>query len=102
VTRELSTCVVFRKQHLTEYQSGFRKNRSTTDELIRLESYIRKAFVRREHVVSVLFDLEKAYDTTWKYGMLCDLHKAGIRGRLPDFISKFLNESCFCLRVMFI
>jgi len=36
---------------LTEYQSGFRKNRSTTDQLIRLESYIREAFVRREHVV---------------------------------------------------
>jgi uncharacterized protein YciW len=84
---------------LTEYQSGFRKNRSTTDQLIRLESYIREAFVRREHVVSVFFDLEKAYDTTWKYGILRDLHEAGLRGRLPDFISKFLNERCFRVRV---
>jgi len=38
-------------------------------------------------------------DTTWKYGILCDLHEAGIRGRLPDFISKFLNERCFRVRV---
>jgi len=43
----------------TEHQSGFRKSRSTTDQLIRLESYIREAFVRREPVVSVFFDLEK-------------------------------------------
>ena len=49
---------------LTEYQSGFRKHRSTADQLVRLESYIREAFVRREHAVSVFFDLEKAYDTT--------------------------------------
>jgi len=72
---------------LTEYQSGFRKNRSTTDQLIRLESYIYEAFVRREHVVSVFFDLEEAYATTWKYGLLRDLHEAGIQGRLPDFIN---------------
>jgi len=40
MTCELSTYVVFRKQqHLTEYQSGFRKNRSTTDQLIRLYSW---------------------------------------------------------------
>ena len=84
---------------LTEYQSGFRKSRSTTDQLVRLESYIREAFVRREHVVSVFFDLEKAYDTTWKYGILRDLHEAGLRGRLPDFISKFLNERSFRVRV---
>jgi hypothetical protein len=32
---------------LTEYKSGFRNSPSTTDQ--RLESYIREAFVRREH-----------------------------------------------------
>jgi len=47
--------------------------------------------------VSVFSDLEKAYDTTWKNSILRDrdLHEAGIRGRLPDFISKFVNERCF-------
>jgi potassium voltage-gated channel Eag-related subfamily H protein 8 len=43
---------------VTEYQSGFRKQRNTNDQLIRLESFIREGFVRREHVVSVFFDLE--------------------------------------------
>ena len=47
---------------LTEYQSGFRKQRSTTDQLVRFETFIREGFVRREHVVSIFFDLEKAYD----------------------------------------
>ena len=78
---------------LTEYQSGFRKHHITTDQLVRLRSYIREAFVRREHVVSVFFDVEKAYDTTWKYGILRDLHDAGLRGRMPKFVGKFLTDS---------
>ena len=66
---------------LTKYQSGFRKGRTTTDQLIRLESFIRDSFLKGNHVVSVFFDLEKAYDTVWKYGVIRDLHKVGLRGR---------------------
>ena len=40
-----------------------RKNRSTIDQLVRLEIFIRDAFVNKENTVSVFFDLEKAYDT---------------------------------------
>jgi Reverse transcriptase (RNA-dependent DNA polymerase) len=101
-TRKLQISVVLRgkqSSNRASYQSGFRKSRSTTDQLVRLESYVREAFVRREYIVSVFFDLEKAYDTTWKYGILRDLNEAGLRGRLPDFISKFLSEICFRLRV---
>ena len=55
--------------------------------------------MRREHVVAVFFDLEKAYDTTWRYGMLRDLHTANLRGRLPQFISEFLSDRQFRVRV---
>ena len=55
---------------ITKLQSGFRAERSTNDNLVRLETFIRDAFIKREHVVAVFFDLEKAYDTTWRYGIL--------------------------------
>ena len=84
---------------ITDYQCGFRHRRCTQDHLIRLEAYIRDAFVKREHVVAVFFDLEKAYDTTWKYGILKDLHDFGMRGRLPSFISCFLKDRHFQVRV---
>ncbi|WP_256858032.1 RNA-directed DNA polymerase, partial [Solemya velum gill symbiont] len=58
---------------LSPLQCGFRKRRSTVDHLIRLDSYVKKAFSRSEHAVTIFFDLEKAYDTTWKYGILKDL-----------------------------
>jgi len=51
-------------------QSGFRKGRSTTDQLLRLESSVREAFIQKQHVTVIFFDLEKAYDTTWKYGRM--------------------------------
>ena len=84
---------------ISPIQSGFRSERSTNDHLFRLETFIRDAFVNREHVVSVFFDLEKAYDTTWRYGILKDLHDLGLKGRLPLFIQSFLEDRTMQVRV---
>ena len=84
---------------LTALQSGFRRSRCTTDHLIRLETFIRQSFSKKEHNVAIFFDLEKAYDTTWKYGIMKDLYDFGLRGYLPIFIEKFLNDRTFQVRV---
>ena len=47
----------------------------------------------------MFFDLEKAYDTTWKYGILCDPHELGVKGRLANFLESFLVERSFQVRV---
>ena len=77
---------------ITEFQSGFRHQRSTNDHLVRLETFIREAFIKKEHLVAVFFDLEKAYDTIWKYGIMNDLHDIGLKGRLPNFVQNFLSK----------
>ena len=41
--------------HISRFQSGFRSDRSTTDNLVRLETFIRDAFIKKEHVVAVFF-----------------------------------------------
>jgi ribonuclease HI len=84
---------------ISRAQSGFRKQRSTLDHLVCLETFIRDGFIRGDHVVSVFFDLEKAYDTTWKYGIMRDLQELGLRGRLPLFIQNFLSDRLFRVRV---
>ena len=84
---------------LTALQSGFRKSRSTTDHLIRLETFIRQSFIKGEHCVGVFFDMEKAYDMTWKYGIMKDLYDFDLRGNLPIFIDKFLHDRAFQVRV---
>ena len=40
---------------ITEFQSGFRHQRSTNDHLVRLETFIREAFIKKEHLVAVFF-----------------------------------------------
>ena len=84
---------------ITAYQSGFMKKRSTIDQIIRLESAVREAFINKEHIVAVYFDLEKAYVTTWKYGIMKDLHDAGLRGHMATFISKFLSNRKFSVTI---
>ena len=68
---------------------------SRWDQLLRLETNIREAFIKKQHLVAIFFDLEKAYDTAWKYGILKDLHDSGLRGYLPTFISNFLQNRNF-------
>jgi len=66
---------------------------------VRLETFIWEAFVQKQHAVAIFFDLEKAYDTTWKHGIMKDLSDAGLCGRLPMFIQGFLQNRQFQVRL---
>ena len=97
VNTRLNYCL--ENEHLlSSKQCGFRKGRSTTDQLVRFETFIREAFAEKKHVVSIFFDLEKAYDTTWKRGILNNLHEIGFRGRLANFVEGFLEHRTFTVR----
>ena len=82
----------------SDEQCGFRKGRSTTDHLVRFETFVREAFAKEKHVVAIFFDLEKAYDTTWKRGILNKLHELGFRGQLAHFLEGFLESRTFKVR----
>ena len=84
---------------LSYLQCGFRKNRSTVDQLIRLESFTSEASVRSKHLGAIFFDLEKAFDTTWRFGILKDLHLLGLRENLPMFLKGFLEHRTIQVRV---
>ena len=77
---------------LTNVQCGFRSRRTTVDHLARFETFCREAFIHSQHLVLVFFDLENAYDTIWKYGIMKDLHGIGLLGRLPIFIAIVLKR----------
>ena len=80
-------------------QCGFRQTRSTLDHLVRLEHTIREAFIHKQQCLAVFFDLEKAYDTTWRFGILRDLADMGIRGRMLSCLSDFLADRTFQVRI---
>lgn len=84
---------------IPKHQFGFRKMHSTIDALNKFSSDISTAFKEKQHVLCVSFDLQKAYDTTWRYGILSELHKVGLRGKLPQFIVSFLQPRRFKTKV---
>ena len=53
---------------------------------------------KKEHVLAIFFDLVKAYDTTWKHGILSDLYDLNFRDHLPTFIDGFLYHRLFQVR----
>ncbi|CAF4043758.1 unnamed protein product [Rotaria magnacalcarata] len=84
---------------LAASQFGFRQFRSTLDPLVLLENSIGNAFRERKILLAVFFDLEKAYDTTWRFGIVKTLFDIGLRGALPIFIRGFLSKRQFQMRV---
>ena len=84
---------------ITNFKCGFRSKRSTVDHLVHFETFVREAFIKKEHLTSVFFDLEKAYNTIWKYGIVRDLNDFGLKVRLPHFIDNFLSNRNFKVRV---
>ena len=95
------TLVWYLESHklITNVQCGFRSRRSTVDHLVRFETFCREAFINNQHLFSLFVNLEKIYDTTWKYGIMKDFHGFSIRGRLPNFISNVLQDIFFKVRV---
>lgn len=55
-----------------------------------------RCILHKQHCLAVFFDLEKAYDTTWRYGILWDL---GIRGRMLNCLCDFLSNRTFQVRL---
>ncbi|GBN58645.1 hypothetical protein AVEN_243503-1 [Araneus ventricosus] len=68
----------------------FRTGRSTNDNLFALETDIRLGIFYRGSILTAdsCLDIEKAYDTTWRYGILKDLHDLKLKRHLPIFFFK--------------
>ena len=83
---------------ITKTQYGSLKNRSTMDSVTSIEHYIRKNFQQKKITAAVFFDIEKAYDRTWKHHVNQIMKKSGLLGHLPIFINNFLKNRTFQVR----
>ena len=77
---------------ISDTQSGFRNNRSTIDQLTRLESAIREGQLTNKNVIAVFLDLKKAFDLMWKKGVILKLSEFGIKGKMLKWINNFLEN----------
>ncbi len=84
---------------LVDEQCGFRKGRQTLDQLTNLECHIQQAFAKKQFLIAVFLDIEKAYDMTWRHGLLRKLYAMGLRGNMPIFIKNFIADRTFSVKL---
>ena len=87
------------RELLGKTQSGFRKNRSTIDQILRLTSAIKTARLRRRSCCAVFLDLGKAFDLICRKGVLQKLVQFGIEGNMLLWIQDFLTGRKFQVKL---
>ena len=93
------TCFLEAQGLVSNDQCGFRKHRNSVDHVLTLDSVIRASWSKNRHVGAVFFDIEAAYDTAWRHGILLKIFKLGIRGSMATYLRNFLSGRSFRVRV---
>ena len=75
---------------LPKTQAGFRRGKSTVDQVGLLTGRIEKAFQRQQNTGLILVDLTAAYDTVWRIGLHLKLLKLIPNPHLVKFIMETL------------
>eukprot|EP00102_Acyrthosiphon_pisum_P027246 XP_016664456.1 PREDICTED: RNA-directed DNA polymerase from mobile element jockey-like [Acyrthosiphon pisum] len=87
-------------EHLIrEEQFAFRKQHSTTLQLLKLTDELCKNRNDKKITPAIFLDVEKAFDKVWHEGLLNKLLKIGTPIHLVKLIESFLSSRCFNFRV---
>ena len=92
-------CYLESNRILIDSQYGFKKNRSTIQAIFDLQSQIQSAFSSKSRLFTIFFDLEKAYDRVWRYGICQLMRRYGLKRHLPAFLQNFLQDRSLVVRI---
>ncbi|KAL4100873.1 hypothetical protein QTP88_020902 [Uroleucon formosanum] len=84
---------------LSPFQHGFRKHHSTTDCHVKIESEILETLANKQIMILISLDLQKAYDTVWRYRVIELLKKWNIHGNMIRYLTNFLSQRTFQLKI---
>ena len=84
---------------LSPHQFGFRAGRHTVAACHRLTEDIYTALRGRHQIQAVTLDIQAAYDTVWRAGLLRKLAEAGVEGYLVRWVQSFLEGRIAMLEV---
>ena len=73
---------------LSPDQAGFRKGRSTCDQVAALTTFIENVFQQNLKTGAVVLDLTAAYDTVWHTGLLYKLSKS-----MPYWLTRLVSAA---------
>ena len=79
-------------KNFNKRQNGFRKHRSTTDNLFKLFETIKNGLYKGDPTTGIFLDVEKAFDQVWYDGILFKLTLMGLNRKLIRWISNCLYQ----------
>ena len=77
---------------IDEEQEGFRRYHCTTYAVLKLVQDIKEGFNNGEMTAACFIDMEKAYDSVWREGLMLKLANLGIKRRMWGWIYSFLSD----------
>ncbi|GBN36250.1 RNA-directed DNA polymerase from mobile element jockey [Araneus ventricosus] len=80
-------------------QFGFRKNLSTTHQLLRVTEYIQEGLNNKLKTGAVFFDIQKAFDRVWQDGLIHKLINYNTPHYLVKIFHSYLSNRIFAVRV---
>lgn len=80
---------------IPEYQFGFRFRHSTIHALTKFTSDISRSLLSGEVVGACLIDIEKAFDTTWREGLIYKMIKKGFDRNMIKMVYDMIGERSF-------
>ena len=90
------------RQLLTNNQAGFRPNRCTTDQILKLIQDATdqiQSKTESNRTVVAFFDYAKAYDKVWRDGLLEKMSKRNLPMRYIRYVKCFLSNRKTCVEV---
>ena len=93
IARRLSSFLE-KANYFDENQAGFRKKRSSVDQLFKLSQSVSTALKKHKKAVGVFLDVEKAFDAVWIEGLKYKLgsSEVGIPTKMTRPLSSFLTN----------
>ena len=80
-------------------QEGFTVQRNTIRYLNRLQLEIKSDLTENKTVIALFADMEKAFDSVWKRGLIVKLTNLKIKGKITQLIDDFLQSRIVQLNV---
>jgi retron-type reverse transcriptase len=84
---------------ISKMQSGFRKGRSTKDNLLFLTQKVTEAMARGKKCLAIFFDIAKAFDKVWHDELIYKMIKLGVPRYIILWVKIFLTNRNFKVRV---
>ena len=78
---------------ISEYQCGFRKNRSTIDHIFSIRQILEKKWEYNKEVCQLFIDFEKAYDSTKRQSLYYILIKFSVLRKFKPWVPSMRFQS---------